>query len=138
MTRIGVGPAGDVDRELPAGLGGTREQEAQRGNRLAEQATRAIANVGHSAHELGMQQRDATAIVQVANLLAELMDWRMGRRRMPSEAVRDLGMGVIVYGKPEAIQQLEKMLAELESARRMIDELERMGWLMKAAKAAGT
>ena len=104
----------------------------ERGSRLATTATKAIANVGHARPFEG-HQHEATAIVQVANMLAELMQWRAGERVPPNLAARDLVPGgMTVRGSAEAMTHLSKLLAELESARQMIEELARMGWLMKA------
>lgn len=137
----------------------------ERDNRLAEIATKAVADVGFAP---GIRDSEARAIMMVANLLAEavksrksldssvmliggavhgtraaveyvrgaiaeLMEWREEHQR--SLAYR-FPNGAVIYGKPEAIDELTKQQAELESARRIIQELERMGWLMKAAKAA--
>lgn len=159
-------------------LQGLREKDreerglsTERGNSLALKATEAIANVGHDSQFQG-RPMEATAIVMVANLLAEalnrrkatdhsvmlvggvvhgsqgaieyvrgaiaeLMEWRS---EAPNLVVRELvrepghlGAGVLtVRGSAEAIGHLNKMLDELESSRRVITELERMGWLMKA------
>jgi hypothetical protein len=120
----------DTEQALARALGADRM--AERAKRLGIEATRTLADVGHTRPFEG-RQVEAAAIVQVANLLAELMDWRGGKRRPLNEQTRDLG-GPTVYGSAEAIGVLNKLLDELESAQRIITELERMGWLMKQAK----
>lgn len=106
------------------------QESQERSNRLAGKATKAVADVAFVGN---VRPADATAIVQVANMLNELMQWRSGERVSDNLVARDLVHGgMTVRGSAEAMAYLSKQLAELESARQMIQELERMGWLMKA------
>jgi hypothetical protein len=138
--------------ENERGLG--RVMDAANANRMAHIATKAIANVGHARPFEG-HQHEATAIVQVANMLAELMQWRSGERAartLDSEKgqakVWEAVFETIKQHNPTAfdgggsgaslaraeLERLYQVAREAESAKRIISELERMGWLMKAAK----
>lgn len=127
-----------------AGMAGNEihRREQQRANRLAEQAVKAIANVGYDPQLPAKRPQEATAIVMVANLLAEglkaraeLADWHEGRRRPQHEAARELRKGVSVYGNSDALKTLEEQLEELEQwrtgQRRHADELSEVGQMHK-------
>lgn len=98
----------------------------ERANNLALMATKAIANVGHSRPFEG-HQHEATAIVLVANMLAELMQWRSGervsaelegyRQRQTTDHTILLDGGP-VHGSKEAVDYARKLVDELMAWRR--------------------
>lgn len=75
-----------------------------------------LADVGHKIAYKGDQAGEGAAIVRVANMLAELEEWRSGKRRPVGEA-STLTRGGYVHGDQVAIGCVNESLDELAEWR---------------------